>query len=165
MGIFYKFSYHVLGFPLIFFAGIFYCSHSMGMVGGYGGDTTVIESTVNDSIPIEIQLQYDAGHQPKHYYAHVRTPVCKEGLCYLLVIDLYWDLLGNFSDYKAPEGRPLTKFDHEPFTQQDHEKMNEILSNKDSFLRFYALDNLVDTTEQKPSNEVDGTTGATHKSI
>ncbi|MEX2511587.1 MAG: hypothetical protein WD398_01665 [Cyclobacteriaceae bacterium] len=135
------------------------------MVWGNGGDSTVIESTINDSIPVEVQLEVDGEGHPNQYYTHVRTPVCKEGLCYLMVIDLYWDLLGNFLAYKVPEGRPLTKFDHEPFSPQDHKKMTEILSNKDSFLRFYTLDNLVDTTQKKSSDEVDGITGATHKSI
>src|SRR5690606_28328184 len=93
------------------------------------------------------------------------TPVCKEGLCYLMVIDIYWDLLGNFLKYELPEEHPLTKFDHVEFSGEDHEKMCEILSNKDSFLRFYALENLIDTTVQKSSTVVDGVSGATHKSI
>lgn len=165
MAIFYKLRDIGTLFLVTFFVGLFCCTNSMAMVWRHGGDSTVIESTVNDSIPIEVQLKVDGEDHLIHYYAQVRTPVCKEGLCYLMEIDLYWDLLGNFLAYDVPEGSPLTKFDHEPFSPDDHEKMTEILSNKDSFLRFYELDNLVDTTEQKPSDGVDGTTGATHKSI
>lgn len=150
---------------MFFLVGIFFSSDSLAMVRGNEGDSTVIESMVNDSIPVEVILQVDRERHPIQYLTHVRTPVCKEGLCYLMVIDIYWDLLGNFSTYKVPDGRPLTKFDHIPFSLQDHEKMAEILSNRDSFLRFYTLDNLVDTTQQKSSDEVDGTSGATHKSI
>src|SRR5690606_7567742 len=56
-------------------------------------------------------------------------------------------------------------FDHEEFTEDDHIKMKEILSNRDSFLRFYTLENLIDTTAQRSSTVVDGVSGATHKSI
>src|SRR5690606_18546747 len=87
------------------------------------------------------------------------------GQCYLMVIDIYWDLLGNFKKYELQEDQPLTKFDHVEFTDEDHKKMREILSNRDSFLRFYALENLIDPNEQRESDVVDGVSGATHKSI
>ena len=120
---------------------------------------------INDSTFIQIDLQYNGKSLPERYVSHVETPVCKDGLCYLMVIDIYWDVLGNFLTYDVPENLPLTKFDHVEFTAEDHLKMKEILSNKDSFLRFYALENLIDTTAQRSSTVVDGVSGATHKSI
>lgn len=123
------------------------------------------EIEINDSTSIQINLEYNNNGLPEQYTSHIETPVCKDGLCYLMVIDLTWDVLGNFLKYNVPENLPLTKFDHEEFTEDDHIKMKEILSNKDSFLRFYALENLIDTTEQRTSSAVDGVSGATHKSI
>jgi len=123
------------------------------------------EVGINDSTSIQIDLQYNGNGLPEQYTSHIETPVCKDGLCYLMVIDIYWDILGNFLKYEVPENLPLTKFDHVEFTEEDHLKMKEILSNRDSFLRFYTLENLIDTTEQRSSTVVDGVSGATHKSI
>src|SRR5690606_22001894 len=123
------------------------------------------EVGINDSTSIQIDLQYNGNGLPEQYTSHIETPVCKDGLCYLMVIDIYWDILGNFLKYEVPENLPLTKFDHVEFTEKDHLKMKEILSNRDSFLRFYTLENLIDTTAQRSSTVVDGVSGATHKSI
>lgn len=128
-------------------------------------DEKVFDVDINDSTSIQIDLHYNVDTLPGYYFSHVTTPVCKEGLCYIMVIDLYWDLLGNFLKYELDEDHPLTKFDHEEFVSEDHEKMNTILANKDSFLRFYKLENLIDTTINKKSQVVDGVSGATHKSI
>ena len=51
---------------------------------------------INDSTFIQIDLQYNGKSLPERYVSHVETPVCKDGLCYLMVIDIYWDVLGNF---------------------------------------------------------------------
>ncbi len=123
------------------------------------------DADINDSTSIQIDLHYNNRGLPQQYVSHVVTPVCKDGLCYLMVIDIYWDLLGNFHKYELQEDHPLTKFDHVEFTEEDHKKMKKILSNKDSFLRFYSLENLIDPTETRESDVVDGESGATHKSL
>lgn len=123
------------------------------------------DANINDSTSIQIDLHYNKHGLPEQYVSHVVTPVCKDGLCYLMIIDIYWDLLGNFHKYGLQEDHPLTKFDHIEFTEEDHKKMKEILSNKDSFLRFYTLENLIDPTEKRESDVVDGESGATHKSL
>lgn len=122
----------------------------------------VFETYFKDSLLIEVDMIYGEKEQPRQYYSHVRTPVCKDGLCYLVEIDLYWDLLGNFVKYEVPPGRPLTKFDHDEFTQEDHEKLYEILADKTSFLRDYQAEDLIDPNIQKESKvEVDAVSGAT----
>lgn len=122
----------------------------------------VFETYFMDSLLIEVDLIYGEKEQPCQYYSHVLTPVCKDGLCYLVEIDLYWDLLGNFVKYEVPTGRPLTKFDHVEFTKEDHEKLYEILADKTSFLRDYKAEDLIDPNIQKVSKtEVDAVSGAT----
>ncbi len=122
----------------------------------------VFEIYFKDSVLIQVDLIFGEKEQPCQYYSHVRTPVCKDGLCYLVEIDLYWDLLGNFVKYEVPPGRPLTKFDHVEFTKEDHEKLYEILADKTSFLRDYQAEDLIDPNIQKESKvEVDGVSGAT----
>ena len=124
-----------------------------------------IEDAVGDSVQIDVQLTYNERQQPEYYFCHVETPVCKEGLCHILVVDLYWDLLGNFHKYELPKNRPLTKFDHEEFTEADYEKLDNILADKRSLLGEYALEDLVDETTEMVSQEVDAVTGATMKAV
>jgi hypothetical protein len=123
------------------------------------------EAKINDSTEIEIKVRRNHGGEIQDYFSPITTPVCKEGLCYQMIIEVYWDLLGNFSDYKVPDRFPLTKFDHEPFSEEDHIKLRKILSNKDSYLKFYTLENLVDPSAPIESKEVDGISAATHPSI
>ncbi|WP_277477296.1 hypothetical protein [Catalinimonas alkaloidigena] len=118
-----------------------------------------------DSIRMEVELVYNADNLPDHYFSHVRTPVCEDGLCDLLVIDLYWDLLGNFRKYETVSGRPLTKFDHEAFKEEDHEKLQKILTDSRSLLGENQLEDLIDEGTKKVSEEVDAVTGATKKSV
>ncbi|MEK6481499.1 hypothetical protein WJR50_28405 [Catalinimonas sp. 4WD22] len=118
-----------------------------------------------DSIRMEVELVYNEGDLPDHYFSHVRTPVCEDGLCDLLVIDLYWDLLGNFQKYETVSGRPLTKFDHEPFSEEDHEKLQKILTDSRSLLGENELSDLIDENTKVVSEEVDAVTGATKKTV
>ena len=122
------------------------------------------EVYTQDSIRIEVNLRYN-DQQPEYYTCHVKTPVCKEGLCYLVTIDLYWDLLGNFMKYELPPDQPLTKFDHEEFTKADYDKLNRILADKHSLLGDYRMEDLVDESTERVSEEVDAVTGATRKSV
>ncbi|HEV7350904.1 hypothetical protein [Telluribacter sp.] len=123
------------------------------------------ETYFGDSVLIEVDLAYTQAGKPEYYTSHVRTPVCKDSLCYLVVIDLSWDLLGNFKEYKLPPKAPLTKFDHDPFTEEDHKKLKTILSNKTSLLRDYDMKALVDEKEKRTSSVVDATSGATSATI
>jgi len=124
----------------------------------------VFEVNTNDSVLVEVMLRYEA-EQPQEYVAHVTTPVCKEGLCHILVADLYWDLLGNFLRYELPPDQPLTKFDHEEFTEEDYEKLDKILADEYSLLGEHAIEDLVDESTELVSEEVDAVTGATVKAV
>ena len=81
------------------------------------------------------------------------------------VIDMYWDLLGNFTSYTLPPDKPLTKFDHEEFTQEDYQKLNSILADQRSLLGKYKVEDLIDRHTQKVSEKVDAVTGATKKTV
>lgn len=120
---------------------------------------------VGDSLRIDVKLHYDEQDYPDYYHCHVKTPVCKEGLCHLLVVDLYWDLLGNFKKYELPPSQPLTKFDHEEFSEADYAKLDRILADKRSLLAENAVEDLVDGSSERVSEEVDATTGATVKAV
>ena len=128
-------------------------------------DQKAFEAYTQDSTRVAVNLRYGSDQQPQYYTCHVKTPVCKEGLCYLVTIDMYWDLLGNFVKYELPPGEPLTKFDHEAFTEADYDKLNRILADQHSLLGDYRMEDLVDESTERVSEEVDAVTGATRKSV
>lgn len=125
----------------------------------------VFEVYSEDSVLMEIELVYDEQGYPEQYFSHINTPVCKDSLCDIVVIDLYWDLLGNFKEYQVPSSRPLTKFDHEEFTEEDYQKLHKILADKRSLLEEYQIEDLIDENTELVSKEVDAVTGATKKTV
>ena len=117
-----------------------------------------------DSIPTEVELVFDKDGLPDFYRSHVNTPVCNDGLCRSLILDVYWDLLGNFSRFVVPEFPPLTKWDHLEFTLEDHRKLVEILKDKNSVLGSVKdVNTLFDPSTKKISETVDAVTGATRE--
>lgn len=119
----------------------------------------------NDSLEVTVQADLNTLKQPISYSSLIETPVCDDSLCHLVQIKLVWDLLGNFHRYEVPEDRPLTKFDHEEFTQKDHEKLYTILANTESPLRDYRKSDLIDHRVEIKSEIADAVSGATNATI
>jgi len=119
----------------------------------------------NDSLEVTVQADLNKLKQPISYSSLIETPVCDDSLCHLVQIKLVWDLLGNFHRYEVPEDRPLTKFDHEEFTQKDHEKLYTILANTESPLRDYRKSDLIDHRVEIKSEIADAVSGATNATI
>lgn len=141
----------------------------MRCIGQAAGKRSVEEKafveSVNDSISVQVNLKYDAQGLPDYYYCHVNMPVCEEGLCRLMIVDVYWDVLGNFLRYELPPGEALTKMDHVEFTADDHQKLRSILSNKASILRDYPLGDLLDRSRKVRSKVVDAVSAATRVEV
>lgn len=126
----------------------------------------VFTASINDSTVVDVYLRYTDTHEGDAYYCHVNTQVCEEGLCKPMVINVFWDLLGNFLRYELPEGEALTKLDHQEFTTADHEQLYKILSNKGSILRDYPVRDLVDTQLIKTKDKnVDAVSAATRVDV
>jgi len=122
--------------------------------------------TFRDTIPMELDLAFDTDGLPDFYQCHVNTPVCNDGLCRSLILDVYWDLLGNFTRFEVPEYPPLTKWDHLEFTEEDYLKLGEVLRDKNSILGTVKdVNTLFDPSTKKISETVDATTGATRETI
>jgi len=119
-----------------------------------------------DTIPMEVELVFDTDGLPDFYQCHVNTPVCSDGLCRSLILDVYWDLLGNFTRFEVPEYPPLTKWDHLEFSAEDYIKLGEILRDKNSILGTVKdVNTLFDPSTKKISETVDAVTGATSETI
>jgi len=116
----------------------------------------------NDSTVVTVHLLKDTAGVPACYAAHLITGVCADGLCRPVDIHIYWDLLGQFQDYKMSRGHPITKFDHQPLTTDDHIKLRRLLADTSSLLRDYAVADMIDTTLKVRSGVLDAVTGATN---
>ncbi len=121
-------------------------------------EKSVTHFTLSDSIPIEVNACIDSHGMLENYGARVISPVCEEGKCYTVEIDLYWDLIGRFHHYDSIPGKGLTKLDHIPFTISDYIELSDILNNPHSLLASYSKEELVKSTR---SSAIDGVTGAT----
>ena len=132
---------------------------------GSARTSTAFIAQINDSIKAEVFLRYDEEGEPDAYVCHINTPVCEHGLCKLLVIDVYWDLLGNFLKYEFPAGEALTKLDHVEFSREDHEQLQKILLDKGSILRDYPAEDLIDRRSQPASDKADAVSAATRVDV
>lgn len=112
-----------------------------------------------------VKLEYGIDGLPQKYTTILSTPVCDDGLCQVLELKVYWNLIGNYLNYDTVAGMPLTKFDHLPFVEADYEKLYEILADQNSVLERKSLDELFDRDSVRQSNTVDAITGATAQSI
>ena len=119
-----------------------------------------------DSIPMKVELVLDQDGLPDYYRCHVNAPVCDDGLCRPLILDVCWDLLGNFTGFEVPGSLPLTKWDHLEFTREDYLKLEEILGDKNSLLGTVTdVNALFDPVTKKISEKVDAVTGATLETV
>ncbi|SEJ60750.1 hypothetical protein SAMN05192553_10630 [Cyclobacterium xiamenense] len=116
-------------------------------------------------ISIDTLYQYiSAEGFPIYYSRNIRTNVCFDNKCRLLDIIVYWNLTGRYLGFELPEEEYLSKTDHDPFTEEEYVRLNELLLNPTSPLGQYSYKELimeaVSTTE-----EVDGVSGATSKEV
>ena len=119
----------------------------------------------------QMRLLTDENDFPLLYYADIITPVCIDGLCKPVYIELYWDLLGKYAGYGVYSEQLLTKFDHEIFTAKDYQRLHELLLNPHSILERRKVSDLYDIGQPRAEKikfngeEIDGITGATKKEI
>jgi len=112
-----------------------------------------------------INTCYNSEQIPFRYEANLNMPVCDDKLCANVYLKVYWDLAGNYICFDTIAGKPLTKFDHNPFTQADYKKLDQILNDRNSILRVLDKDELVDKSIKLKSTAVDAVTGATPATI
>jgi hypothetical protein len=121
--------------------------------------------TENDTTTYELHLALNEDGSPHCFYRNIFTPVCITGECKPVYIDFYWDLLGNYTHFKMPDGEILTKMDHDEFTDADYDKLQAILINASSILKDIEMKDLISTGTENLADSVDAKTGATLKSI
>lgn len=115
-----------------------------------------------DSIKVVFHPVLDSLGVLEGYKSQVFTPICEEDKCYAVEINFWWDPIGRFHHYDTLPGQPLTKLDHDPFLEEDYQKLSDILTNPNSVLAKYKKEELVQDTR---TSEVDGITGATIQEV
>ena len=110
----------------------------------------------------EFETTFDQSGIPNGYSAYIKSPVCEKDKCYEIEINFQWDLIGRFEEYDTLSGKGLTKLDHIPFTEQDYQKLKQLLKDPNSPIGTYAKEELILDTRK---SEIDGFTGATIREI
>ncbi len=119
----------------------------------------------NDTLTYTLKLALDDSGRPQYFFRNIFTPVCYTNECKPVYINFYWDLLGNYMRYDLPEGKILTKVDHDEFKPEDYEKLSEILSRPNSIFADLKMEDLMTKGTDSLTNDVDAKTGATLKTI
>ena len=136
--------------------------------------------------PYSLSQHLDERGQPVGYSMVVDSVICGDNLCKVVNVKLFWDPLGRYRRYAVADGSILEKAliddeedsaEEEPlleadigakpvrsedawaaFTEDDHAKLDRILSDQSSVLRSQAL---ADLTGYRDKSRVDGMSGAT----
>jgi hypothetical protein len=119
---------------------------------------------INQLSPFDgiLSQQIDAQGFVISYSIPVDSVICGGGICEVIEVHLFWDLLGNYLRLELPPGGNLTKRGHAAFSVEDYAKLDRILSDEHSLLQQIGVD--VVAKWSHPSDAVDGVTGATTKS-
>nr|WP_295921041.1 hypothetical protein [uncultured Dyadobacter sp.] len=121
--------------------------------------------TENDTLTYTLKLALDDKGQPQYFFRNIFTPVCYTNECKPVYINFYWDLLGNYERYDLPEGKVLTKVDHDEFREEDYQKLQDILVQTNSIFADLKMEDLISKGTDNLTDSVDAKAGATLKTI
>jgi hypothetical protein len=106
----------------------------------------------------DIYLSIDTLENPLFYYSDIISPVCIDNVCKPAQLRLFWDVCGNFLGFKIPENAPLTKKNHNNFTNYDYHTLYVILNNPKAEIGKMSKSDLIN---YNAVDDVDAITGAT----
>lgn len=149
------------------FVSLLFSEKKEGKHGALSKKETVREYTVveNDTTSYLLKLKLDNDGRPQYFFSNIFTPVCYTNECKPVHINFYWDLLGNYVRYDLPEGKILTKIDHDEFQPKDYDKLRDILARSNSIFADLKMEDLISKGTDDLSDSVDAKTGATLKTI
>ena len=101
---------------------------------------------------------------PIHYFKYVATEVCFDSECRLLNITVFWNITGRYLGFELPKGEFLSKHDHEPFSNDEYERLNDLLADPNLSLGGISFEKLIEIPETE-SDSIDGISGATTKEV
>ena len=127
------------------------------------GPSTVV--TIKDSVTNEtVFLRKIKDNILLDYYKKVKGEVCYDDECRLLDIVVYWNITGRYLGFELPKGEFLSKYNHEPFSESEYQRLHTLLADSSIPLDAVSFEKLL----EQPRNEegtVDAVSGATSKSV
>lgn len=128
-------------------------------------DESSVVVIFKDSVTNEtIYLRKTKDNIPLHYFKKVIGEVCNDEECRLLDIIVYWNITGRYLGFELPKGEFLSKYDHEPFSEKEYQRLHTLLADSSIPLDAVSFEKLV----EQPKNDegvVDAVSGATSKSV
>ncbi len=101
---------------------------------------------------------------PYYFFKNLNTDVCLDKECHLLKSTVFWNITGRYLGFELPEGEFLSKYDHEPFSIDEYEKLHKLLDNPKLPLKNLSVEKLTQGITNQ-ADSVDGITQATSKSL
>ena len=116
---------------------------------------------IQDTIPNKTIVEYvDEFNHPVMFSRDIFTGVCIDGKCRLLQIILFWNATGRYLGFELPHGEFLSKTEHDPFVPAEYDRLHELLSQANSPLATYSIDELVPAKDSS-NQKVDAVSSAT----
>lgn len=131
--------------------------------GEYSGEVAIIPG--KDSVFLNQVCLNTSDDGLLVYESILKTPVCDDTLCQIVIVKVFWDLIGDFTRFDTLAGYPLTKNDHLLFTPQDYSKLQATLKDGNSILGRKSESELLDNNRNRYSQKIDAVTGATDLKI
>lgn len=132
----------------------------------FAGGTTTREITVKgDSLEFILTEVIDSIGQTKYFYRDIDQFPCDDSVCERMHVRIYWNLNGKYQRFTIEKGLNLTKLNHKPFSDRDYRKLDELLANPKSNLRYYKLETLTSKEAERKYYDVDAISGTTVKEI
>lgn len=117
------------------------------------------------AVALTIDICSNAAQVPVGYETALNMVVCDDKLCANVLLNISWDLAGNYMRFDTIAGKPLTKFDHKRFSAADYKKLDQIFKDRNSMLRVLEKSDLVDKSIKLKATSVDAVSGATPATI
>lgn len=76
--------------------------------------------------------QHDYAGGLIEYFMDVQSVFCHDDQCEIIELRLFWNPLGVYERYETLNKKDLTKFDHAPFTADDHAILHQLLADPQS---------------------------------
>ncbi|MBC8769894.1 hypothetical protein H4O18_17990 [Arenibacter sp. BSSL-BM3] len=128
-------------------------------------DEPLIVETYKATLTNEtIFLRKTKDNLPLHYYKKVTGEVCMDQECRLLNIVVYWNITGRYLGFELPKGEFLSKYDHEPFSESEYQRLHQLLADSTMPLDVVSFEKLVEQPN-KEQGTADAVSGATSKSV
>jgi len=122
--------------------------------------TTYKDTITNDFI----YLRKSKADIPLYYYKIIQDGVCFDNECRLLNIIVYWNITGRYLGFELPKGEFLSKYDHEPFSESEYQRLHSLLADLSIPLDAVSFEKLIEQPKNKEET-VDAVSGATSKSV